>query len=183
MESIVVLCNRLEAGLKRHKGAKPSRAALGEIFEAYQKERIPRMKRILDYSSLITRLQAWDNALFKIAANWIVPYAPDRLVADDLGKIIREAPKLSYVPVPVSFRKGSVIWADEMEAEVPATSTRQESTAAAAGIQAPQKFVPKLATTSAPVIGTLKAEHLDVLLKLTTAMLGVLTMLYLLIKA
>lgn len=85
------------------------------------------MRQIMDYSSMITKFQAWDSTLFKIAATWIAPYLPDRMIADDLGRIIREAPKLNFVDVPTTFAHGSVPWADEEISEAAPLSTAPEA--------------------------------------------------------
>lgn len=58
MESIVVLCNHLQQMMVDQSGAKPSLATLNKAFAAYQTERQARMMHIMDYSSLITNVQA-----------------------------------------------------------------------------------------------------------------------------
>jgi hypothetical protein len=110
MESIVTLVNGLETMLQEHAGAKPSRATLKRVFTEYQRARKPRMHDIMQYSSLLTKLQAWDNPVLRFAATWVVPYLPDRIVADDLSKrFIATAPKLDRVPVSPSFGKGALV--------------------------------------------------------------------------
>lgn len=113
MESIAVLCNHLNRLAKRQQGVPPSRAKLAHAFTAYQAERKTRMREIMQYSSFITKLQAKDGLIFDFAAHYVVPFLPDSLIANDLGRIIRAAPKLDYVDVPASFGRGSVPWADE----------------------------------------------------------------------
>lgn len=112
MESVVVLSNHLRRMLDAHDGGKPSRATLSKVFAAYQKEREPRMKEIMDFSGLITRLQAWDSILLKFLANWIIPYQPDVKIADQLGDIVKKAPKLEFTELE-NFEVGRVKWEDE----------------------------------------------------------------------
>ncbi|KAF2726640.1 FAD binding domain protein [Polyplosphaeria fusca] len=112
MESAVVLCNHLHRMLDQHAGAKPSRDSIRKAFDMYQKERIPRMKEILEFSSLITRVQAWETPMLKFIANWVLPYQADRGIADQLGEIIRRAPKLNWVDTN-DFGKGRLAWQDE----------------------------------------------------------------------
>lgn len=112
MESVVVLTNRLRALLIDQCGAKPSLATLHKTFTAYQNERKPRMKHIMEYSSLITSVQAWRNPLYKFLACWVLPLQRDRAIADDLGTTIREAPKLDFVSVKKS-ELGRLKWQDE----------------------------------------------------------------------
>lgn len=115
IESVAVLVNQLRSLMHFQQGERPSRHQLGRAFAAYQKARVDRVRAIMEYSQLITRLQAWDNPLFKFAATWVVPYlVPDRLVADDLSqKFIATAPKLDFVPVDKEFARGKLEWADE----------------------------------------------------------------------
>lgn len=112
MESVVVLCNHLRQMMATQCGAKPSQATLNKVFAAYQAERQPRMKHIMDYSSLITNVQAWRTPLYKLLATWVLPLQPDRAVADQLGEIIRYAPKLDFVDV-AGFPSGRLAWMDE----------------------------------------------------------------------
>ena len=117
MESIVVLCNHLHRTLAAHAGDRPSKATLNAMFSAYQKEREPRMKEIMDFSSLLTKLQAWDNVLLRFLATWVIPYQPDRRIAEQLGELIRKAPKLDFVDVGPDFARGKFGWADEGKAQ------------------------------------------------------------------
>lgn len=112
MESIVVLCNELRQMMITQCGAKPSLSTLNKSFAAYQSKRHARMKQIMDYSNLITKVQAWDTAFHKFVATWVLPLQPDRSVADDLGEIIRGASKLDFVSVE-NFAVGRLQWKDE----------------------------------------------------------------------
>ena len=111
MESVVVLCNHLRQMMVNQNGAKPSLATLNKTFAAYQTERLARVKHIMEYSSLITNVQAWRTPLYKFVANWVLPLQPDRAVADQLGEIIRGAPKLDFVDV-ADFASGRLPWKD-----------------------------------------------------------------------
>lgn len=93
-------------------GAKPSLATLNKAFAAYQTERQARVKRIMDYSSLITNVQVWRTPLYKFIANWVLPLQPDQAIADQLGEIITDAPKLNFVDV-ADFASGRLPWKDE----------------------------------------------------------------------
>ncbi|KAL8911259.1 MAG: hypothetical protein Q9171_003557 [Xanthocarpia ochracea] len=112
MESVVVLCNHLRQMMGHQCGAKPSLATLNKTFAAYQRERQPRVKHIMEYSSLITSVQAWRTPFYKFIGTWVLPLQPDRAVADQLGEIIRGAPKLDFVDVQ-GFRSGRLPWKDE----------------------------------------------------------------------
>ncbi len=113
MESIIVLTNHLQRCLTHHGGARTSRHTLAALFAAYQRERVPRMAEILKFSALLTRLQAWDGPLMRVLATWVLPYQRDRGVADQLGEIIRRAPRLEFVGVEKDFERGRMEWADE----------------------------------------------------------------------
>ena len=127
MESIVVLCNHLHRTLALH-GGRPSKATIHTMFSAYQKEREPRMKEIMDFSSLLTKLQAWDNVWLRFLATWVIPYQPDRRIADQLGdSIIRKAPKLCFVDVGPEFKRGKMTWADEEERDLDQQTAKEAS--------------------------------------------------------
>lgn len=112
MESVVALCNHLQQMMVDQSGAKPSLATLNKAFAAYQTERQARVKHVMDYSSLITNVQAWRTPLYKFIANWVLSLQPDRAIADQLGEIITDAPKLDFVDV-ADFASGRLPWKDE----------------------------------------------------------------------
>ncbi|KAK2624713.1 hypothetical protein QTJ16_005906 [Diplocarpon rosae] len=130
MESIVVLSNHLRHMMIQQQGSKPSLATLQRVFSAYQSERHLRVKEIMEFSSLITKVQAWDTPFHKFLANWVLPLQPDRAIADQLGQIIRGAPKLDFVSTR-GFSAGSMGWNDEslethkVEVDVRKTGTGQ----------------------------------------------------------
>lgn len=124
MESIVVLCNHINRTLVSHAGAKVSRATLAKTFANYQQQREGRMKEIMALSSLITRMQAWDNIVLKGLATWILPYQPDHKLTDQMAELIRRAPKLDYVSVNKGMSKGRVKWTDEEEGERMSVSSK-----------------------------------------------------------
>ncbi|XXH00682.1 hypothetical protein Hte_007032 [Hypoxylon texense] len=109
MESIVVLCNHLNAMLLEHEGAKPSRATLNKVFQAYQAERHGRLQEILAVSAHATRMQAWDNWLYKFVAMWVMPFLPSSMIMNQLGTIMTPAPRIDYVPC-IGFPKGRMGW-------------------------------------------------------------------------
>lgn len=113
MESVVVLCNHLQQMMVDQFGAKPTLVTLNKAIAAYQTEREARVKHIMDYSSLIKNIQAWRTPSYKFIANWVLPLQPDRAVADQLGEIINDAPKLNFVHV-ADFASGRLPWNDEI---------------------------------------------------------------------
>ncbi|KAH7311416.1 FAD binding domain protein [Stachybotrys elegans] len=115
MESVVVLCNHIKRMVTAQQGAKPSPATLEKTLMGYQTERHARAKEIMELSGLITKVQAWDTPLHKFMATWALPLQPDRTVPDQLGEIIRGAPKLEFVEID-GFAKGRLPWKDEEEA-------------------------------------------------------------------
>ncbi|KAI0157184.1 FAD/NAD(P)-binding domain-containing protein [Hypoxylon sp. FL1284] len=117
MESIVVLCNHLNKMLVEHEGAKPSRATLNKVFEAYQAERHGRIHEVLSLSAHTTRMQAWDNWLYKFMAMWVMPLLPSGLIMNQLGTIMTPAPRLDYVPCK-GFPKGKMGWKHPDDEEI-----------------------------------------------------------------
>ena len=117
MELVVVLCNHLRKMMGHHCGARPSMATMNKAFVAYQKGCEPRMRHIMDYSGLITKVQAWTTPLYKFIGVWVLPLQPDRAIADQLGEIIKGAPKLDFVNVR-DFASGRLSWKDERKSEI-----------------------------------------------------------------
>ncbi|GFF58146.1 LOW QUALITY PROTEIN: hypothetical protein IFM46972_11014 [Aspergillus udagawae] len=115
MESVVVLCNHLERTVAAHHGGRVSRATLGRVFDQYQRDREKRVHEIMELSSLITRVQAWDGILPKVLACWVLPFQADHKLTDQLGELIRMAPKLDYVEVDREFGRGRLAWEDEKD--------------------------------------------------------------------
>lgn len=120
MESVVVLCNHLHALLHPRNPPnpnpnpnasipKPDDAALNTLFSSYQSARRARMQQILQLSSLVTRIQAWDTPWHRFLGSWVLPFLPDRATADQIGEIIRAAPKLEFVDTK-GFPGGRMEW-------------------------------------------------------------------------
>lgn len=109
MESVVVLSNHLHRMLVAQQGARPSAATLRRVFEKYQAEQHSRIKGVMNYSSRITCVQAWDGLVPKFLANWVLPSVWDSFVADDLGKIIAGGTMLEYIDCPATFQ-GRMAW-------------------------------------------------------------------------
>lgn len=109
----------------RQHGTSPSRATLRETFAAYQQERKPRMQHIMKYSGLITDVQAWRTPLHRFLAEWVLPLQADRKIADQLGEVIRAAPKLDYVDLD-EYPAGLLSWKDDEKNDHRLVSQRSE---------------------------------------------------------
>ncbi|KAI4086322.1 MAG: hypothetical protein LQ344_007645 [Seirophora lacunosa] len=118
MESVVVLTNLLHRTLASDSPSKSSLHALTQAFQAYQDQRRPRMRHIMEFSRLITRTQAWDNWFLKMMSIWVLPYLPQRKLANDLGEIIRKAPMLDFVPLG-DWDEGLMEWEDMKQKKEP----------------------------------------------------------------
>lgn len=112
MESVTVLVNLLNRAVKAHSGRRPSKAALDIIFREYQQRCVMRMHKIMGFSSVITRVQAWDGLRMKTVALYVLPYQRDRKMSNDIGEIIKHAPKLDFVPT-AHYKPRRIEWEDE----------------------------------------------------------------------
>ncbi|KAI9730796.1 MAG: hypothetical protein M1818_008076 [Claussenomyces sp. TS43310] len=110
MESIVVLCNHLHRVMKNSE--KLSTATIHDVFAAYQVERQERMRQIMELSSLITKVQAWDTLWHRVLSTYVLPLQPDRATADQIGDIVCKAPKLDYLSTR-GFPSGRLQWKDK----------------------------------------------------------------------
>ncbi|KAI1412765.1 FAD binding domain protein [Hypoxylon sp. FL1857] len=112
IESVVVLCNHLQAMLAAKQGVKPSLADLRNVFAAYQAERKPRVVQIMNFSREVTDSHAWATLSHKYYTKWVLPTKSDQFFPNIIAEIVRRAPKLEYVDVK-GFNKGKVNWKDE----------------------------------------------------------------------
>lgn len=115
MESVVVLCNHLHKMLQRTPpGKKPSLSAIKDAFEGYQNERLPRAREVLALSGQVLRMQSGESLPYKVLANDILPWVPDRVIASQFGDFIVQAPKLDFLDAS-GFPRGSRLWRDQGE--------------------------------------------------------------------
>jgi hypothetical protein len=96
-----------------HPNRRPSRAVLVAAFKKYQEERIPRMQKILEFSSMVSNVSAWNGLTNKLLALYVFPLADKAAMSNQIGAIIREAPKLDFLPTP-TYRKRKIPWRDEV---------------------------------------------------------------------
>lgn len=116
MESMALLTNLLRRTLAAHLGGtKPSRAALTKLFQEYQDRRIPRMRKIVEFSNLITRVQAWDGLAMKATALYVLPFQSRAALGKQIGAVICEGEKLDFVPV--APRPGRIPWKEHKDGE------------------------------------------------------------------
>lgn len=114
MESVAVLCNHLvrardEAGVA--KAGRPSAAALERCFQAYQVEHHARVASLVQLSRVVSRVQACDTRFTRWLAEWVMPALPDRALAYAVGRLVRAAPALAYVPLEnEKFARGAMAW-------------------------------------------------------------------------
>ena len=78
MESIAALTNLLYREVKSHPEGKPNEETLDAIFQEYEERQIPRTQKIMNFTNVITRVQAWDGFWMKLMK-----------LGRDLGDIIR----------------------------------------------------------------------------------------------
>ncbi|KAL9095957.1 MAG: hypothetical protein Q9165_001955 [Trypethelium subeluteriae] len=112
IESIVVLTNILNRAIRDHPHGKPDRAALQKLLAEYQNKRRKRLQEFIDFSSLATKMQAWETTWYKILSR-VVPFLPDNSFAKQASNLFKAAPKLDFVPVPGN-PQGTVKWNDEV---------------------------------------------------------------------
>ncbi|PYH98053.1 FAD/NAD(P)-binding domain-containing protein [Aspergillus ellipticus CBS 707.79] len=111
IQDVVVLCNGLNKALK-NAGEKPLEASvLGQIFDEYQKQREGPLRTDARQSASVTRMHAWANGLYYLAARyimsmeWVESLALNTLVKNGMKKMWA----LDYVSVDEPF-VGAVAW-------------------------------------------------------------------------
>lgn len=124
MESVVVLTNLLNKAVKEHPHGKPDKATLQRLLTEYQTERQVRMRQFIDFSSLATKLQAWETIWYKTLSR-VIPFLPDDTFAKQAAALFKAAPKLDFVPVPGNYQ-GTLKWDDDvLEAGAKEAKSRQ----------------------------------------------------------
>lgn len=112
MESVAVLTNELYRLLEETPQGRPTKHAITVMFQRYHSQRISRVRKIRFLSGFVTRLQAFDGTFMRCMAQWIVPLLIGyERVADQLGYLIQQSPKLDFIPFEP--RKGTMAWSDE----------------------------------------------------------------------
>ncbi|KAI4115029.1 MAG: hypothetical protein LQ345_004294 [Seirophora villosa] len=112
MESVAVLTNELHRLARTTPNGRPTQPAITATFQRYQQLRSARVRKIHFVSGFITRLQAFDGVLMRFTARYVVPLLiGDRRIADQLGYLVRDSPKLDFIPL--DSRKGTMAWNDE----------------------------------------------------------------------
>ncbi|KAI5867263.1 FAD binding domain protein [Durotheca rogersii] len=109
IESVSVLTNHLRQMLVDNHWKKPSSAEIEKALARYQKERLERMKMMLKFSSITNEAQNWPTVWYRILSTWLIPLLPQRVLADNLGRIISSAPKLDFLEVG-EFPTGRMPW-------------------------------------------------------------------------
>ncbi|KAL8997508.1 MAG: hypothetical protein Q9188_006311 [Gyalolechia gomerana] len=100
IESISVLTNELHRLVQMSQNSKPKKQAITETFQRYQTRRLPRVRKAHFASWFITRLQAFDGIIMRCMAQWIVPLlVGDKMIAQGLGYLVKDAPKLDFIPL------------------------------------------------------------------------------------
>lgn len=120
LESLAVLTNTLTTLLKTTNAktktdGKPLCPSLQDIesaFATYQSTRIPRVRETLRLADDMTRAHGWDSLLLKLMCLYIVPYLPERALADKIGKLISGAPRLDFLAWEGFEVGGRMKWED-----------------------------------------------------------------------
>ncbi|KAJ5918466.1 FAD-dependent monooxygenase [Penicillium verhagenii] len=114
MESIVLLSNLLNRAIQVHPGGRPDAKLVEQVLSEYQSLTKERMRKIIDFSNLATRIQAWDTPFHKLLSR-VVPFLPDTTFAKQAAQLIKASRKLEYVQLPKRDVTGTMPWDDELQ--------------------------------------------------------------------
>ncbi|RAL01128.1 FAD-dependent oxidoreductase [Aspergillus ibericus CBS 121593] len=111
IRDVVVLCNGLHKALQSAADNSLDTATLGQIFDEYTKERAKPVRSDAAQSAQTTRLHAWANTLYYLAARYIMSWQwVEGLLIGYLGaRGIKQWPVLQYAPATEPFA-GAVKW-------------------------------------------------------------------------
>ncbi|KAJ5765405.1 hypothetical protein N7520_004964 [Penicillium odoratum] len=114
MESIVLLSNQLKRAIEIHPGGHPDAKIVEQMLSEYQSLTKERMRKIIDFSNLASRIQAWDTPFHKLLSR-VVPYLPDTTFAKQAAQLIKASRKLEFVKLPKRSVTGTMPWDDEVK--------------------------------------------------------------------
>lgn len=77
---------------------KLSSASIANVFTGYQTKHMPRVQTIVGVSANLTRVEAQETTMLRIASRYIVPMLPDALKVWVYGKFSRSAPIFTFLP-------------------------------------------------------------------------------------
>lgn len=97
-EGIACLTNGLVDLLAR--SPQPSLDELTAVFREYEETHRQRAEFIVKLSGTITRYEAQDTWLLKMASRWLSPWVSDARKADAYASYFGKAPFLNYLPDP-----------------------------------------------------------------------------------
>ncbi|OOQ83533.1 FAD binding domain protein [Penicillium brasilianum] len=129
MESIVLLSNLLNRAIQIHPGGRPDIKLVEQVLSEYQTLTNERMRQIIDFSNLATRIQAWDTLFHKILSR-VVPFLPDTTFAKQAAQLIKASRKLEYVQLPKRAVRGTMPWDDELHLALSESKSGKENSAA-----------------------------------------------------
>lgn len=109
IESVAALVNHLNHMINVRRIIAPSDDQIAECLESFTQSRLKRARKTVDSAAFLTRLQARDGLIYQFIGRYIVPFAGD-FPADYASGVIREAPKLDFLPCP---RRSGVYWAQK----------------------------------------------------------------------
>ncbi|BCR98501.1 FAD-dependent oxidoreductase [Aspergillus luchuensis] len=111
IKDVVVLCNGLHKALQSAAGGLLDAATLGQIFNEYEEERAGPVRSDAGQSARTTRLHAWANTLYFLAARYILSWeVVEGFLINFLGaRAMKQCPVLGYAPATEPF-VGAVKW-------------------------------------------------------------------------
>ncbi|GKZ31295.1 hypothetical protein AbraIFM66950_011655 [Aspergillus brasiliensis] len=111
IRDVVVLCNGLHKALQTAADNSLDTATLGQIFDEYAKERARPVRSDAAQSAQTTRLHAWANTLYYLAARYIMSWQwVEGLLIGHLGaRAAKQWLVLKYAPATEPF-VGAVKW-------------------------------------------------------------------------
>ncbi|KAL6408424.1 hypothetical protein AUP68_08281 [Ilyonectria robusta] len=116
IQDVVALINSVRTTVLETPGGDPSVKALTEVFQKYQTDRVLALKPDVTRSAQTTRMHAWSNSYYFVAARYILalPLVEYLLLKYVAARQIKQGLALDYVPCEEPL-KGDVEWVHQMK--------------------------------------------------------------------
>ncbi|KAH8665554.1 hypothetical protein BGZ61DRAFT_366106 [Ilyonectria robusta] len=116
IQDVVALINSVRTTVLETPGGDPSVKALTEVFQKYQTDRVLALKPDVTRSAQTTRMHAWSNSYYFVAARYILalPLVEYLLLKYVAARQIKQGLVLDYVPCEEPL-KGDVEWVHQMK--------------------------------------------------------------------
>ena len=109
IQDIVCICNLLHRAVKESNNGQPSAKSLTRVFADFSEERLRTLNSDMTHSWVVSRVQAWDNWMYRFLAWYLLSIVDPIMARYRCGVRAKDSLVLDYVPAEEPF-SGSYPW-------------------------------------------------------------------------